>query len=228
MMKWGKYIVTCLAISMVAVFMFTSMTSVSLARAADSGEAQLFQAIFKGDKAAVETYLKEEKSLNVVGKKNMSPLLYAISMKRKDIAVLLIEKGADVNFTRKPSDETPLFYGAGHGFTGIVELLLQKGAALEARDRFGWTPLTAAVFAGHTDTVKLLLANKADTNHVDNSGISPLMYAAQKGEAQIVELLLANGADPFLKDEDGKTAIQYAGDEGHTDIVKLLTPKPPK
>jgi ankyrin repeat protein len=43
----------------------------------------------------------------------------------------------------------------------MVELLLEKGADLESKDYFGWTPLLLAREKGHEAVVKLLLEKGA-------------------------------------------------------------------
>ena len=42
----------------------------------------------------------------------------------------------------------------------IIEFLLKKGANINAKDKFGATPLHLAAISGYTDSVKVLLEKK--------------------------------------------------------------------
>jgi len=70
----------------------------------------------------------------------MSPLHFLAFAGDKDFAMLLIEKGADIN--RKDKDgKTPLHIAAERGNRSVALLLLEKGADINAKDNTGKTPL---------------------------------------------------------------------------------------
>jgi cytohesin len=123
---------------------------------------------------------------------DISPLQFALYMKDEAKARSLIEGGADVN-RRTPDGTTPLDRAVGAGFKDIVELLIAKGADVNAKDFWDWTPLHSAVY-GHKDIVKLLIAKRADVNARDAEGRTPLSYAKEEGHTEIVELLRKHGA----------------------------------
>ena len=74
-------------------------------------------------------------------------------------ARFLIERGADVNAGKAFKTRTPLHFAAASGSAGIVELLLDRGAATT---RSYDSPLDEAAMNGHESAVKVLLAHKAD------------------------------------------------------------------
>lgn len=82
------------------------------------------------------------------------------------LARWLIERGADV--TRPGGDlSLPLNFAASYApLYDLIDLLLEKGAALEGRSGDGYTPLHEAIISGNPRTVALLLARGADPKAV--------------------------------------------------------------
>jgi ankyrin repeat protein len=109
----------------------------------------------------------------------------------KLVAEILVRRGADVNTPRGPEAQTPLHMAARRGNVAIARVLLDAGAALEARDKKGETPLRRAVNCGHAEFVSLLLAHGADVNTRDKQGGTPLQAARR---AEIIALLREHGA----------------------------------
>jgi len=70
-----------------------------------------------------------------------------------DVAILLINSGANVNLVEPYSGLTPLHSAAKCGHPAVVELLLRHGANLNATDRWGDTPLDQAT---DEDTIRTL------------------------------------------------------------------------
>src|SRR5213078_3197119 len=91
----------------------------------------------------------------------------------------------------------------------IAQLLLDRGAQVNARDNAGNTALFYAAYrqtsAGPiptTELARLLLDHRADPNARDKSGHTPLMVARIVGLAR---LLVDRGADVNARDSNGVT-----------------------
>lgn len=103
-------------------------------------------------------------------------------------------KGADVN-RKNREGETSLICAASNGHKALVELLLAKGADVEAKDRrHGDTALMGAARNGHKEIVASLLGRGADVNVKDNRGRTALTLAVEEGHTQVASLL-AKAAD---------------------------------
>ena len=113
---------------------------------------------------------------------------------------------------------TSLMQAAQHGHT-------ETSADVNAKNKYGWTPLMLAANFGNTETVQALLAKGAEVNAKANNGGTALMAAARQGHTEIVEALLAKGAEVNAKDYLGMTPLMRAAEEGHTKIVKALVAK---
>ncbi|WP_164090866.1 ankyrin repeat domain-containing protein, partial [Stenotrophomonas maltophilia] len=70
-----------------------------------------------------------------------------------EIGRLLIERGASVNTASPKSRHTPLMLASSGGHLTMVELLLDRGAAVEPLDFSGRNALVMADARNHADVV---------------------------------------------------------------------------
>ncbi|XP_060738826.1 tankyrase, TRF1-interacting ankyrin-related ADP-ribose polymerase b isoform X3 [Tachysurus vachellii] len=105
---------------------------------------------------------------------------------------------------------TPLHLAAGYNRVRIVQLLLQYGADVHAKDKGGLVPLHNACSYGHYEVTELLLKHGACVNAMDLWQFTPLHEAASKNRAEVCSLLLSHGADPTVLNCHGKSAIELA------------------
>ena len=89
---------------------------------------------------------------------------------------------------------------------GIAELLVDKGADIEAKNNGGYTPLDSAVGSNSIDMTRLLIEKGADINTRSNAGSTPLHDVPS---CDIAQLLIENGADIDAKDKDGWTPLHH-------------------
>ena len=66
----------------------------------------------------------------------------------------------------------------------VVASLLAAGADLEARNKYGSTPLHRAAYFGHPETVKQLVEAGAALTAKDLEGLTPLEYALKEHEIE--------------------------------------------
>lgn len=105
-----------------------------------------------------------------------------------------IAAGVDLSKETWP-DWTPLHDAAACGHGDIAELLIAKGAEIDARDEWGRTPLILALCDGYEDVAGLLVDKGADVNAADTYGRTPLLCAFHWTGESAVEFLIARGAD---------------------------------
>ena len=103
-----------------------------------------------------------------------------------------------------------------------VELLIEGGTPVNARDSLGGTALHDAAWAGESEIVDYLIRAGADVNARHSEGQStPLDYAVLMNRFEVVEILLAHGAKLDASNK-GLTALHLAARGGETRIAKLL------
>jgi ankyrin repeat protein len=147
---------------------------------------------------------------------------------------------------------SPLHYAAVHGQQQAVDLLIDRGANLEAVDyEYGASPIGWANEKGHMalvhhmrargarvslhmaaafgflDDVKELAARHPDQlNHLVGYG-APLHMAALWGHDEIVRWLLAHGANPLRRNQDGELAMTIANRQALSDASQtpIVTPE---
>ena len=206
-----------------------------------------------------------------------NPVSTAVSHGRKEIFKLLIEAGATygiqhtirmgmlretrelldadpslLNRTKKadprwPEGEVPLILAAGD--RDIFNLLLERGADVNARDPRGYTPLLAARSMGNdagvrallergvsqdifgaimdreADLVRELLRDDPTATNPVGEGPVPLIWAGRYGDREIIRMLLEAGAEPNVRrdvDHFGKTALDMVISYLDDDVIRLM------
>jgi ankyrin repeat protein len=117
---------------------------------------------------------------------------------------------------------TLLFAAAQLGCEAQARALLDRGAAIDAKDREGKTALAKAAEADKLPLVRLLLERGANVNKRAVDGSTPLFYAAEQDRGAVVALLLERGADPNLPGRKGVRPLAAAAFNGSTQSVEQI------
>lgn len=118
--------------------------------------------------------------------KDESALMLAALAGMREVCARLITLDADVNKT----GWTPLHYAATGGHDGVIRLLLEHYAYIDAESPNQTTPLMMAAMYGSTIGVKLLLEAGADATLRNAAGLSALDFA-QRGQRKDAHELIA-------------------------------------
>lgn len=114
-----------------------------------------------------------------------TPLMMAALKGHIGMARQLIARGAAVN--RK--GWSPLHYAASGPDAAVVQLLVDRGAEIDARSPNGSTPLMLAAQYGPEESVKLLLARSADVSLRNDLGLMAADFARRGGREQLAKQL---------------------------------------
>jgi len=129
----------------------------------------------EGKTGVVKQLLAGGLSPNTHSADGNSPLMTALSRKEHhDIALLLLQSGADVNDSAGQV-WPPLLEASEYGSQQLISLLLQKGVNVNTRDNWnGGTALHIAVRQRNYDAIEALLKGGVDRNIKDNNGETAL------------------------------------------------------
>jgi ankyrin repeat protein len=140
----------------------------------------------------------------------------------------LIERGADVNAKDETEQSAYLLTTSEVGpDPTLLELMLEHGAEIDAKDRYNGTGLIRAAHRGYPEIVRRLLAAEIELDHVNRLGWTALLEAIILGDGgqdhvETVRLLVGAGADVDLADGAGVTPRQHAERLGHDRIAAIL------
>lgn len=208
-----------------------------------------FDAIRAGDRATIDTLLASDSSLlGALDENGLGAYAAARYSGRNEIAALLLEKGVkldvyaasmagakdtvlemiaenpDLTGAYSRDGWTPLHLACFFGQPEIAEILIARGADVNARSRnlMQNMPLHAAAAGRNRESVRLLLEHGADVNARQHGGWTVLHAASQNGDVEMVRLLLGGGANIDLRAENQQNAMDLAMTKGHQAVVDVL------
>jgi len=182
--------------------LLTTIAAVVLVGTAFAGP--IHTAAKNGDLARVQKELDGGADVNAKDDWGLTPLDWADG----ETADLLREHGG------KSGAEFSIHVAAGLGNAEAVKQHLDAGVNVNAKDKYGGTPLHSAAWEGHKEVVELLIAEGADVNAKDVDEWTALHMAYTR---EVAVLLIDNGADVNAKTDDGQTPLDVAVDEGLAD-----------
>jgi ankyrin repeat protein len=154
----------------------------------------LIEAIENGNLKAAQSALKNGADANTRERRipYRKALMMVAAEGKEDLAILLLEYGADVNAI-DADGHTALMEAANFEHLNVVKFLVEHGANVNA----------AATLGGYT-------------------GYTALIYASERGHVNVVKYLIKHGANINAKKKNGDTALSLAENNGHTEVARIL------
>jgi len=162
-----------------------------------------------------ETLLNPEHlaDVNRTAMGGLSPLHLAAIRGDTGIIRLLLRAGADIDLVTLPTSSTALHQACGYSQYEAAKVLVEAGAKVNEKDKYGQTPLSCVAAWVRSDKIgsrltSLLAEHGADLNVQSGScSATPLLLATSHGSLGCVKSLVAHGCDINYRDNDGDTAL---------------------
>jgi ankyrin repeat protein len=153
-------------------------------------DLDMFEAASLGRLERLKECLRDVAAIDAYSKDGFTALHFACYFGQPEAVRLLLEKGAKVDVVAKNAMQVmPLHSAASARSLASASLLLEHGAAVNARQHGGWVPIHAAAQNGDRDMVELLLKHGAAVDIANDDGKTPAMIARGNAHTQIAALL---------------------------------------
>ena len=194
-----------------------------------SRDRSLIEAAEAGRLEEVEELLEEGASVDATDAAGRTALVAAAYGNHLAVAEALIDAGADVD-TQDTSQQSAYLIATSEvgDDPRLLELTLEHGADVNAKDSYNGTGLIRAADRGYVRIVRRLLQTEIDVDHVNRLGWTALLEAVILGggdaaHTEVVEVLVEEGdVDVGIQDRDGRTALDHARDNGYREMVTIL------
>lgn len=128
----------------------------------------------------------------------------------------------DINAKEESNGFGALHWGGYRGHSKILELLLARGANVNALTNNGSSALYWTARSGHAKCVAILLGAGGDVHQCDKFGAFPLHDAAENGHMECVKLLVEAKAYVDARDRSGYSPLFGAISNGQRETAELL------
>uniref|UniRef100_A0A7N6C2K2 VPS9 domain-containing protein n=1 Tax=Anabas testudineus TaxID=64144 RepID=A0A7N6C2K2_ANATE len=194
-----------------------------LAQSATTPIHCLFEHIANGNESEVKRLLSEGESDEEV--KKMCHPLCSCDLCDLQLSGRLNDPSIVTPFSRDDRGYTPLHAAAVCGQAQLIDVLVHKGAPVNATDYHALTPLHLSCQRGYQGVTLLLLHYKANTDAQDNNGNTPLHLACMYGHEDCVKALVYYDVQSCrldLQNDKGDTPLHVAARWGYEGIIQVL------
>eukprot|EP00759_Apiculatamorpha_spiralis_P051871 PhF_6_TR552/c0_g1_i2/m.511 len=177
----------------------------------DKGDTALMFACQQKNTTLASSLLRwKDISINTRNLAGYTPLLCALSNSMTEVALLMIQMGADVN-SCDVHNSSPLSYACAAGLEAVCFALMQKGGVdLMCTNDMGNTSLHYAANSNMLAVVRLLLESGVDVNVLDHGKCTPLHYSALNERSEVTQVLIEQGASIHALNVNGNTPLDHA------------------
>jgi uncharacterized protein len=221
---------------------------------ADINAGALHRAATLSDPAMLRFLLSKTANPNMPDRQGCFPLHFAVYGENPEAVALLLDAGAEINARgakgwsclhiaalgnqKTLCEALPRLAAPAHmealprerrknepRFVDIAQMLLGRGAHVNATTNTGDTPLHFACRWAFADLVSLMLDHGADVNARNIAGEFPLLWLSLVGSADLAGVAIERGAEVNAKTSRGATALHVAALHGHAEVVAVLVKK---
>lgn len=153
---------------------------------------------------------------------------YILNNKQRDFILFIEDDNEDeaINlleqynlFYAQVTKDNALLLAVQFDMVKLANILINKGASVNASDNLANTPLMFAAEGENIECVKLLLSKGAAVNTQNHEGNTALMLTMN---CNIIKLLIKEGADINISNNTNRTALNIAIENEKETVTELL------
>ncbi|KAI8960598.1 ankyrin repeat-containing domain protein [Daldinia sp. FL1419] len=189
----------------------------------NNNHGALYYALIAGDNAAVvQELLTHKPKLDIIEEETGTTLL-GFAIKDPPVVKLLLEAGADPDFT-STSGLSLINYATALGMSEVVKILIDQKANINHRDKHGWSPICNAVGYIRDASLVRILADAGANLRDTVGGWSLIHFTLTDKSTDILKILLEFGKSIDLNQRNGsnETPLLAAGNDANIECLKLL------
>ncbi|KAF2397771.1 hypothetical protein EJ06DRAFT_523687 [Trichodelitschia bisporula] len=153
----------------------------------------------------------------------LSPMHMAVSAGHEEIVRLFLARPDVALESRNRAAQTPVISAAFSGRINILNLLLENGGNIDAKDEWQQTALIWATILEFDKMASFLIKAGADIHVIDKDGRNSLSYAVASDREQLVALFLNHGVDADIPDIHCETPLFHAVQHrSYKSVIRLL------
>ncbi len=194
----------------------------------DTDETILMHAVLNPNPNVTRLLLAAHANIHAQNYMDADAAFWAVTNPNLDPKILEMLFAAGIDPLEENANKTNLFQAAANDTSiPVLQLLLDKGINIRAKDDWGQTALMyAAAHNTHPEVIRFLVNVGLKVNDVNSNGQSSLALALQfNTNPQIIQTLLELGGDVLSQYNDGNSILELAEQNkslSHTSILKRI------
>ena len=174
-------------------------------------------------KEVLQFIIDQGADVNATSEVNGTPLMLASQNGNVDATNVLLSAGADRTIKDAVGDTWIHYAIRGGCSTEVLQLIIDKGADVNATSEVSGTPLMLASQNGNVDAMNVLLRAGADQTIKDAVGDTWIHYAIHGGcSKEVLQFIIDKGADVNATSEVSGTPLMLASHNGNVDAMNVL------
>ncbi|MBZ8179093.1 ankyrin repeat domain-containing protein [Oscillatoria salina] len=175
----------------------------------------IHKAVLNENVEAIIKYLDNGTDIDLEDNQGATPLMLTVQHNFLNLAELLINRGANVNYNLEDKDKvSPLYTAVIRKHNEIANLLLARGAVFDPH---------SATFFGKIEVIQDYLEQGGNVNLLGYRDVTLLQMAAWNNQLEIAQLLIDSGAEVNDQDKYGRTPLHFAASNSDADkLVEFL------
>lgn len=220
---------------------FLVQNGASVNKTDDLGQTALHLSAIAGDAFIAQWLLSNNAKPYAKDKEGYTPRDYAVKQNHADVTQVFVKYVAELDNWEKMlvdldvswisvnihardmvNGRTPLHWASEYGTLEMMEILVQSGASVNAKDNEGCICLHLAAGNGNIEITQFLVSHGAEIDAMDSFKKSALQWAAATGQFETLKFLVLNRAQVNTEDSKRRRPLHIVSENGRVRMTRFL------